>query len=263
MGGLEDPERILEQAVTDMQGDLVRLRQAAAEVTAAQRRLENRRATAQGTADEWRRRAELALGKGDEALAREALTRRKAYAATAAQLEGQLEQQGKAVATITANMRMLEGRLQEARLKKDTLKARAQSARSARQIQDMVAGLSTGSALGAFDKMEEKVLAMEAEAEAATMVRSVCACVGRGGCKGGCGMNCFGGMSLGGSVGSLRLPRARCSKTPLGVGPAQLAAPADDVEAKFRELESGNVEDDLAELRRNLGTRAPSRQVGS
>ncbi|KAK2079548.1 hypothetical protein QBZ16_001942 [Prototheca wickerhamii] len=204
-----DPEKILDQAVEDMQGDLIRLRQAAAEVTAAQRRLEAKRASAAETAAEWYRRAELALGKGDEELAREALARRKSYAATAAQLEGQLAAQGKAVSTITGNMRMLEGKLQEARLKKDTLKARAQSARSARQIQDMVAGINTGSALGAFEKMEERVMAMESEAEAAAL----------------------------------------------------LAAPDEDLESRFKALEAGNVDDDLAELRQSLAAAAPRKEA--
>jgi phage shock protein A len=58
----------------------------------------------------------------------------------------------------------------EAKMKKDTLKARAQSAKSARAINDMVAGLNTSSSLGAFEKMEEKVLSLEAQAEAATLV---------------------------------------------------------------------------------------------
>jgi phage shock protein A len=86
-------------------------------------------------------------------------------------LKSQLEQQSKAVDTIVSNMRVLETKLAEAKMKKDTLKARAQSAKSARAITDMVAGLNTGSALSAFEKMEDKVLAMESEAEAATMVR--------------------------------------------------------------------------------------------
>jgi phage shock protein A len=75
----EDPEKILDQAVTDMQSDLIRLRQAAAEVKASQTRLQNKYQLAQSTADDWYRRAELALGKGDEELAREALTRRKSF----------------------------------------------------------------------------------------------------------------------------------------------------------------------------------------
>lgn len=163
----EDPEKILEQAVEDMQNDLIRLRQAAAEVTASQKRLQNKYELAQKTADDWYRRAELALAKGDEELAREALSRRKANQDNANMLKAQLEQQSKAVDTIISNMRTLESKLAEAKMKKDTLKARAQSAKSAQAINDMVAGLSTGSALGAFEKMEEKVLSMEASAEAA------------------------------------------------------------------------------------------------
>jgi len=85
-------------------------------------------------------------------------------------LRSQLEQQSKAVETIVGNMRMLEAKLAEAKMKKDTLKARAQSAKSARSINDMVAGMNTSSALGAFEQMEEKVLSLEAQAEAATLV---------------------------------------------------------------------------------------------
>lgn len=121
--------------------------------------------------DEWYRRAELALSKNDEELAREALTRKKTYQDNADMLRSQLEQQGKAVETIVGNMRTLEAKLADAKMKKDTLKARAQSAKSARAINDMVGGLSTGSALSAFEKMEEKVLSLESEAEAATLVR--------------------------------------------------------------------------------------------
>jgi phage shock protein A len=166
----EDPEKILEQAVEDMQTDLIRLRQAAAEVTASEKRMQAKYEQAQKTADEWYRRAELALGKNDEELAREALSRRKAFQDNANMLRGQLDQQSKAVETIVGNMRVLETKLAEAKMKKDTLKARAQSAKSARAINDMVAGLNTSSALGAFEKMEDKVLSMEAEAEAATLL---------------------------------------------------------------------------------------------
>lgn len=166
----EDPEKILDQAVEDMQNDLIRLRQAAAEVTASEKRMQAKYEQAQKTADEWYRRAELALGKNDEDLAREALSRRKAFQDNATMLKSQLDQQSKAVETIVGNMRVLETKLAEAKMKKDTLKARAQSAKSARAINDMVAGLNTSSAVGAFEKMEDKVLSMEAEAEAATLL---------------------------------------------------------------------------------------------
>lgn len=65
---------------------------------------------------------------------------------------------------------MLELRLQEARDKKTTLKARAASARTSKQIQEMVGAVDVSNSVAAFEKMEEKVMAMEAEAEAVGMV---------------------------------------------------------------------------------------------
>ena len=207
VSSVEDPEKVLDQAVEDMQSDLIRLRQGAAEVTASQKRMEAKYELAKKNADEWYRRAELALSKNDDELAREALTRRKAFQENADMLSAQLEQQAKAVETIVTNMRTLETKLAEAKMKKDTLKARAQSAKSARAINDMVGGMSTGSALSAFEKMEEKVMSLEAEAEAATLL--------------------VGGV--------------------------------DDVESKFRQLEGGNVDDDLAAMKAKL---APPKIAG-
>jgi phage shock protein A len=66
---------------------------------------------------------------------------------------------------------MLEQKLAEAKSKKDTLKARAKSAAASKQITEMIQGLDTSSAMAAFDKMEEKVMALEAESEATLQVR--------------------------------------------------------------------------------------------
>jgi phage shock protein A len=161
----EDPEKILEQAVNDMQGDLIKMRQASAQVMASQKQLEVKYNQAQQTSDEWYRRAELALNKGDDDLAREALKRRKAYAENAAAMKAQVDQQRKATDQLISNTRMLEQKLAEAKSKKDTLKARAKSASASKQITDMIQGLNTSNALTAFDKMEEKVMALEAESE--------------------------------------------------------------------------------------------------
>ena len=73
----EDPEKILEQAVMDMQTDLIQVRQAVAQAIATQKRTERQYEQAKSTADEWYKRAQLALQKGDEHLAKEALTRRQ------------------------------------------------------------------------------------------------------------------------------------------------------------------------------------------
>jgi len=163
----EDPEKILDQAVTDMQSDLVKMRQASAQVIASQKQIENKYLQAKNTADEWYRRAELALTKGEEELAKEALQRRKTYQTQAEQWQTQMQAQQQAVDQLKGNVRVLEQKLQEAKAKKDTLKARATSAKTSKQVNEMLGSLTdTSNAYTAFEKMEEKVIALEAENEA-------------------------------------------------------------------------------------------------
>ena len=162
----EDPEKILEQTVLDMQEDLIQLRQAVAQAIATQKRTERQYSQAASTADEWYRRAQLAIQKGDDTLAREALTRRKSYQETATAMKTQLDQQSVVVAQLKQNMVKLESKISEAKTKKDLYIARARSAKASQQINDMLGQVGTGSAMAAFERMEEKVLQMEAQAEA-------------------------------------------------------------------------------------------------
>lgn len=194
----EDPEKILEQAVLEMNDDLTKMRQATAQVLASQKRLENKYKAAEQASEDWYRKAQLALQKGEEDLAREALKRRKSFADNANTLKAQLDQQKGVVDNLVSNTRLLESKIQEARSKKDTLKARAQSAKTATKVSEMVGNVNTSSALSAFEKMEEKVLAMESQAEA---------------------------------IGQLT---------------------TDDLEGKFALLESSSVDDDLANLKKEL-----------
>ncbi|KAK3034133.1 hypothetical protein RJ639_033476 [Escallonia herrerae] len=198
ISSFEDPEKILEQSVLEMNDDLVKMRQATAQVLASQKQMQNKYKTAEKASEDWYRRAQLALGKGDEDLAREALKRRKAYADNASSLKVQLDQQKSVVDNLVSNTRLLESKIQEAKSKKDTLKARAQSAKTATKVSEMLGNVNTSSALSAFEKMEEKVLAMESQADALNQLTS------------------------------------------------------DDLEGKFALLESSSVDDDLANLRKEL-----------
>lgn len=162
----EDPEKILEQTVLDMQEDLFQLRQAVAQAIATQKRTERQCSQAQSTADEWFRRAQLALEKGDEELAREALTRRKSYQDTAEAMRSQLDQQKVVVDQLRQNMMKLESKISEAKTKKDLYIARARSAKASQQINEMMERTNPAGAMQAFGRMEEKVLQMEAQAEA-------------------------------------------------------------------------------------------------
>ncbi|PNS98844.1 hypothetical protein POPTR_016G099400v4 [Populus trichocarpa] len=166
ISSFEDPEKILEQTVLEMNDDLTKMRQATAQVLASQKRLENKYKAAQLASEEWYRKAQLALQKGEEDLAREALKRRKTYADNANSFKAQLDQQKGVVENLVSNTRLLESKMQEAKSKKDTLKARAQSAKTTTKMNEMLGNVNTSNALAAFEKMEEKVMAMESEAEA-------------------------------------------------------------------------------------------------
>jgi len=167
IGKAEDPEKVLEQAVVDMQEDLRQLRQAVAKAIASQKRTQQQYNQTQGEAAKWHQRAQLALQKGDETLAREALVRKKSQTDTANTLKIQLDQQSNQVETMKKNLVALESKIAEAKTKKNMLKARASAAKANEQLQDTMGSLGTSSALAAFDRMEEKVLEMEARTEAA------------------------------------------------------------------------------------------------
>ncbi len=163
----EDPEKILEQSIIDMQEDLVQLRQAVAQAIAAQKRTQQQYNQQNTEANNWQQRAQLALTKGDENLAREALVRKKNHADTAVTLKSSLDQQTTQVDALKRNLIALESKISEAKTKKDMLKARISAAKAQEQIETATGRLGTGSAMSAFERMEEKVQLMEARAQSA------------------------------------------------------------------------------------------------
>lgn len=163
----EDPEKMLEQAILEMQEDLVQLRQGVAQTIAAQKRTEKQYNDGQNEINKWQRNAQLALQKGDENLARQALERKKTYTDTSTALKTSLDQQSIQVETLKRNLMQLESKISEAKTKKEMLKARITTAKAQEQLQGMVRGMNTSSAMSAFERMEEKVLMQEARAQSA------------------------------------------------------------------------------------------------
>jgi phage shock protein A len=162
----EDPEKILNQTIQDMAEDHYQMRQAVAQAIAAQKRLERQYEQAQQSVEEWHRRAELALRNNNEALAREALVRKKTFAETAQSLKQQLDEQTRQVEMLKTNMTKLESKIAEAKTKKDMLIARARAAKASQQINQVIGRVDPSSAFAAFERMEEKVNALEAQSAA-------------------------------------------------------------------------------------------------
>lgn len=166
IAGAEDPEKVLEQTIIDMQNDLVQIRQAVATAIATQKRTERQYQQQETTAQEWYRRAQLALQKGQEDLAKEALVRRKTYEHTGTTIKAQLEQQVQIINQLKSNMRLLEDKLAEAKAKKNLFIARARSAEATQRLNEVLGNLKTGRSTDIFEKMEEKVLQIEAKSQA-------------------------------------------------------------------------------------------------
>lgn len=162
----EDPEKVLEQTIIDMNEDLIQLKQAFAQTVGSQKRTEKQYEQALVDANKWEQRAKLALSKGEESLAREALVRKKSFADTAATLKAQLEQQSAQVETMRRNLMALESKISEAKTKKNMLVSRAKAAKANEALQQTMSGLNTSGSVAAFDRMENKVLDMEARAQA-------------------------------------------------------------------------------------------------
>lgn len=162
---LEDPEKIMSQAVEDMQADLVKVRQSYAEITATQRRLMKQKEQADALAEDWYSRAQLALQSDKEDLAREALSRRQQNVETSQNLEQQINDQAASIDKLYEGMQMLESKILEAKSKQEQMVARARTAKSTQKVNDMLSGVTGNSSMDAFNKMEEKVEALEAAAE--------------------------------------------------------------------------------------------------
>ena len=169
VNGAEDPEQLLEQATADMQENLLQLRQAVAVAIATQKRSERQYDQALTQAREFYNRAQSALSKGNEVLAREALSRRQSYLETAKALESQLQQQQISVKQLKANMRTLESKIAQARTQKDMYIARARSAKASQKLNEMITQVNDSH----FNQIEDKILDMEANAAAAAEVNNL------------------------------------------------------------------------------------------
>jgi len=172
-GKLEDPEKIMEQALEDMQNDLVKVRQSYAEVTATQRRMVKQKEQCDALAQDWYKRAQLALEKGNEELAKEALSRRQAQTEEANNLQVQIDNQNASMDKLYEGMKMLEKKIIENKSKKDQMIARARTAQSTQKVNDMIKGVGNKSGMEAFSRMEEKVEALEAAAEVSAEMGSL------------------------------------------------------------------------------------------
>src|SRR5271169_873508 len=162
----EDPEKMLNQVVLDMNNQLVEAKKQVAASIADEKRLAKQAEQELANSAEWERRAMMALRAGNEELAKEALNRKKEHDTLAQTFKDQWQKQKAAVENLKQALRMLNDKIEEAKRKKNVLIARKKRAEAQRAIQETMSGLRDQSAFETFDRMAGKIDQMEAEAEA-------------------------------------------------------------------------------------------------
>jgi len=162
----EDPEKMLNQIVLDMSNQLLEAKRQVAGSIADEKRLAKQVEQETANAAEWERRAMLAVRAGDDALAKEALARKKEHQTLAEQFQEQWSKQKQAVDQLKLALRALNSKIEEAKRKKNLLIARKKRAEAQKAIQETMTGLKNASAFETFDRMAGRIEQMEAEAEA-------------------------------------------------------------------------------------------------
>jgi phage shock protein A len=162
----EDPEKMLNQVLLEMQQQLVEAKKAVAVAIADEKRLQKQYNSELDKAKEWERKAMLAVRAGDDHLARQALVRKQEHENISAQFQQQWIAQKAAVDKLKDALRLLANKIEEAKRKKNILIARKKRAEAQRQIANTMQGLGDTSAFDTFDRMAEKITMLEAEAEA-------------------------------------------------------------------------------------------------
>jgi phage shock protein A len=163
----ENPEKMLNQLVMDMNEQLIEAKKQVALSIADEKKLERQMLENQSQAEEWERKAMLAVKAGKDDLAKEALVRQQESGGYAAQFKKEYDSQHGSVEQLKDALRQLQAKIEEVNRKKTLLIARAKRAEAQKQIQKTMGQLAGGSSFDTFDRMASKVDQLEAEADAA------------------------------------------------------------------------------------------------
>jgi phage shock protein A len=163
----EKPEKMLNQLLIDMNNQLIESKKAVAMAIADEKKLEREVQNQQAQAQEWERKAMLAVQAEKDDLAREALLRKQEHDNSYGEYKKQWEAQKESVEQLKVSLRELQNKIEEAQRKKNLLIARAKRAEAQQKIQSTISSMSgSRTAFDTFDRMAAKVDQLEAEAAA-------------------------------------------------------------------------------------------------
>jgi phage shock protein A len=162
----EDPEQALDNLVRTMEEDLAEARAGVAAAARDERRLRDTCEQNRLEAETMLRRAEQAVTKGDDVLAREALRRRRRNAELAEAMREQWEAEARTLAELRSNLAVLEAKIEQVRRKREALLARRRLARVRRDLQETSGVGHSQATEQTFTRLTDRIDNLEAEAAA-------------------------------------------------------------------------------------------------
>ncbi|HET8836446.1 MAG TPA: PspA/IM30 family protein [Gemmatimonadales bacterium] len=163
----ENPEKMLNQLIVDMKSQLAKAKQQVASAIADEKKLQADAENLKKQAEDWERRAMLAVQEGRDDMAKQALGRYNEQLQGAQQLHETWLRHKAETDALKLSLRQLNDKIEEAKRKKNILVARAKRAEAQQRIQETMSGMSDKSAFESFERMTEKIEAHERKALAA------------------------------------------------------------------------------------------------
>jgi phage shock protein A len=162
----ENPEKTLDQVIRDMADAINNAKGQVAETIAQKNLIEEDLNEARKLSSEWTKKAELAVKRGSDDLAREALRRQRDYAANAAVYEHQLQSQQQVVDRLKSDMQALQAKYEEIVRNRQVLISRHRTAQAQQKVQKTAAAMAGIDPTSELSRMEEKIRLEEARARA-------------------------------------------------------------------------------------------------
>lgn len=162
----EDPEKVIRLIIQEMEETLVEMRSVAAKYLAEEKYLDRQAEKLQKDVDGWMAKAELAMDKGKDDLARAALVQKKAFNDKLAAIESQKVQLTEMLSGIQEDTGRLHAKLAEARQKQKSLVTRKQNAGVRLKARSVTHSEQIESAMARFDSYEQRIEHLEAQVDA-------------------------------------------------------------------------------------------------